>query len=75
MGKGDNGGEQQREEYKLHDDGVDGCNAVAMETMAGDDDNKWVAVVVFEIPEFMSFVERPKVSINLYHELAIPMLY
>jgi hypothetical protein len=45
-----------------------------METMAGDDDNGWVAVVVFEKPEFMSLVARPKVSVNHYHELAIPML-
>ena len=60
---------------KVHDDyGVDGCNAAAMETMAGDDDNGWVAVVVFEKPEFMSLVARPKVSVNHYHELAIPML-
>ncbi len=34
-----------------------------MEMMAGDDDNGWVAVVVFEKPEFM-IVERPKVSVN-----------
>ena len=34
-----------------------------METMAGDDDNGWVVVVVFEKPEFM-IVVRPKVSVN-----------